>query len=120
MKLDELKNYIEIDIESALADRFMDSPKLYIRFLRKLLVTTDFAELEAAAQSGNTDETLRRAHNLKGVCANLGLNGLYKDFSDIVSTIRAGQVDKNIILAKVAAVKLHWDDAIKAIAALEE
>ncbi len=120
MKLEELVRYVDVDIETALKDRFMDSPALYIKFLKKLLTSGDFAALEVAAQSGDSDETLRRAHNLKGVCANLGLNSLSKDFAGIVDAIRAGQVDKQIIIAKLANVKLNWDAAITAIAALEE
>ena len=43
MQLQDLKNYLDIDIAESLEERFMDEEAFYLRFLRKLLVTQDFA-----------------------------------------------------------------------------
>ena len=48
MQLQDLKNYLDIDIAESLEERFMDEEAFYLRFLRKLLVTQDFALLEQA------------------------------------------------------------------------
>mgnify|MGYP000724323535 CR=1 FL=1 len=75
MRLQELPQYVAIDIKEALEERFMDSEAMYVRFLRKLLTTDDYKLMEEAAEAGNWQEVLRYAHNLKGVCATLGLTG---------------------------------------------
>ena len=64
MQLQELKNYLDIDIAESLEERFMDEEAFYLRFLRKLLVTQDFALLEQAVAAGDWAEALRKAHNL--------------------------------------------------------
>ena len=43
MKLRDLSQYIEIDIDEALEERFMDSEELYVRFLKKLEAANDLA-----------------------------------------------------------------------------
>ena len=66
----------------------MDEEALYLRFLRKLLTTQDFAILEQKLAEGDWAEALRKAHNLKGVCANLGLNSLSGRFAALVKLLR--------------------------------
>ena len=83
MRLKDLSQYIEIDIDEALEERFMESEAMYVRFLRKLLTSDDYKLMEEAAEAGNLQEVLRYAHNLKGVCATLGLTGLQAQFADI-------------------------------------
>ena len=55
--------------------------------MRKLLTTDDYRLMEEAAAAENWQEVLRYAHNLKGVCATLGLTGLQAQFADIVSLL---------------------------------
>ena len=90
MHLQELPQYVAIDIQEALEERFMESEAMYVRFLRKLLTSDDYKLMEEAAEAGNLQEVLRYAHNLKGVCATLGLTGLQAQFADIVSLLRSG------------------------------
>ena len=68
MHLQELPQYVAIDIQEALEERFMESEAMYVRFLRKLLTTDDYRLMEEAAAAENWQEVLRYAHNLKGVC----------------------------------------------------
>ena len=42
MHLQELPQYVAIDIQEALEERFMESEAMYVRFLRKLLTTDDY------------------------------------------------------------------------------
>ena len=85
MHLQELPQYVAIDIQEALEERFMESEAMYVRFLRKLLTTDDYRLMEEAAAAENWQEVLRYAHNLKGVCATLGLAGAVCRYCEFVA-----------------------------------
>ena len=118
MHLQELPQYVAIDIQEALEERFMESEAMYVRFLRKLLTTDDY-RLEEAAAAENWQEVLRYAHNLKGVCATLGLTGLQAQFADIVSLLRSEKYIVAQLQAKLAAVKHEWQRTLQYIEQLE-
>ena len=120
MQLQDLKSYLDIDIAESLEERFMDEEALYLRFLRKLLTTQDFAILEQRLAEGDWAEALRKAHNLKGVCANLGLNSLSGRFAALVKLLRsegftAAEVQKSF--AQAAAL---WQESLHYIAQVED
>ena len=46
MHLQELPQYVAIDIQEALEERFMESEAMYVRFLRKLLTSDDYKLME--------------------------------------------------------------------------
>jgi HPt (histidine-containing phosphotransfer) domain-containing protein len=117
--LQELPQYVAIDIQEALEERFMESEAMYVRFLRKLLTSDDYQLMEEAAEAGNLQEVLRYAHNLKGVCATLGLTGLQAQFADIVSLLRSGDYTLPQLQAKLAAVKNDWQRTLQYIEQLE-
>ena len=119
MHLQELSQYVAIDIQEALEERFMESEAMYVRFLRKLLTTDDYKLMEEAAETGNWQEVLRHAHNLKGVCATLGLTGLQAQFANIVSLLRSGDYTLPQLKAKLAAVKNDWQCTLQYIEELE-
>lgn len=103
MELEELKNYLEIDLEGSLAERFMGSADMYVRFLKKFAGDNGYAALLQAMESGDDQNVLRCAHNLKGVCATLGLAGLQRSFADIVSLIRSGSYSGELLRQKTDA-----------------
>lgn len=88
-------------------------------FLRKLLTSDDYQLMEEAAEAGNLQEVLRYAHNLKGVCATLGLTGLQAQFADIVSSLRSGDYTLPQLQAKLVAVKNDWQRTLQYIEQLE-
>ena len=119
MRLQELPQYVAIDIQEALEERFMESETMYVRFLRKLLTSDDYKLMEEAAEAGNWQEVLRYAHNLKGVCATLGLTGLQAQFADIVNVLRSEEYTVSQLQAKLAAVKNDWQCTLQYIEQLE-
>lgn len=119
MHLQELSQYVAIDIQDALEERFMESEAMYVRFLRKLLTTDDYKLMEEAAEAGNWQEVLRYAHNLKGVCATLGLTGLQAQFADIVNVLRSEEYTVPQLQAMLAAVKNDWQRTLQCIEKLE-
>ena len=120
MHLQELPQYVAIDIQEALEERFMESKAMYVRFLRKLLVTQDFALLEQAVASGDWAEALRKAHNLKGVCANLGLNSLSGRFAAIVKLLRSDGFTAAEVRALLAALQPEWERTLLYIGKVED
>ena len=119
MRLQELPQYVAIDIQEALEERFMESEAMYVRFLRKLLTTDDYKLMEEAAEAGTLQEVLRYAHNLKGVCATLGLTGLQAQFADIVNVLRSEEYTVPQLQAMLAAVKNDWQRTLQYIEKLE-
>lgn len=119
MNLQELPQYISIDVAGSLEDRFMGSEALYARFLRKLLTTADFAALQELAAAGDWQEALRRAHNLKGVCANLGLTDLSAAFAGLVQLLRSEGFQPQQAQRKLAAIVPEWEKTLRYIGALE-
>lgn len=87
--------------------------------MRKLLTTDDYKLMEEAAEAGNLQEVLRYAHNLKGVCATLGLTGLQAQFADIVNVLRSEEYTMPQLQAKLAAVKIQWQRTLQYIEELE-
>ena len=117
--LQELPQYVAIDIQDALEERFMESEAMYVRFLRKLLTTDDYKLMEEVAEAGSWQEVLRYAHNLKGVCATLGLTGLQAQFADIVNLLRSEEYTVPQLQAMLAAVKNDWQRTLQYIEELE-
>ena len=117
MRVRDLERFLDIDVEGSLEERFMDSEELYARFLRKLLNTPDFVMLQEAADVGDLDVALRVAHNLKGVCANLGLYGLSEGFGKVVGLVRGG-AEPSAVQEQVRILAGLWDKTLRYIGEL--
>ncbi|MBQ7926132.1 MAG: Hpt domain-containing protein [Lachnospiraceae bacterium] len=68
--------------------RFMNKEELLERFLRKFEADTSYLQLMEQLQAGNYGEAFAHAHTLKGVTANLGLEGLRRPASEITELLR--------------------------------
>lgn len=77
---------------SEMTSRFMDSEEMFLKYFRKFFDAADGVvnELKAAAESGDLTETEHKAHALKGLSGNIGLNGVYAPAAKIVADLRAG------------------------------
>lgn len=80
------------DPEKPLA-RFGGNEEMLKRFLRLFAKDGSFAALQEALAAGKTEEAFRAAHTLKGICANLGFDGLYAKASEITELLRHGELD---------------------------
>ena len=120
MVLEDLPNYIDINIAKGLEERFMDSEALYVRFLRKLAASQEFAQLQAAIQAANWQEALRLAHNLKGVCATLELGTLSAAFAAVVTLLRSDSFAPQDVQQQLMAVQSEWDKTLACIEKLQE
>ncbi len=120
MILDDLPNYIDINIAKGLEERFMGSEALYVRFLRKLAASQEFAQLQVAVQAANWQEALRLAHNLKGVCATLELGILSATFAAIVTLLRSDSFAPQDVQQQLVAAQGEWDKTLACIEKLQE
>ena len=62
-------------------------------FLIKFLADESYANIIKNLETQNLEEAFRAAHNLKGVCQNLGLDRLYKSSYDVTEALRNGKND---------------------------
>lgn len=75
------------DVDTAIK-RFMGNEALYIKFLTKFEKDESFADIEKYVAEKNAEEIFKAAHTLKGVAANLGLDQIAKNASDVVEIFR--------------------------------
>lgn len=119
MKLNDLPSFLEIKVQESLEERFMESEALYVRFLKKLLSDTNVAELKQAVAAADWETALRKAHNLKGVCANLGLTKLSRDFAAIVAELRSDAYTAQSVKTLLNEALTEWEKTIACIGKLE-
>lgn len=119
MKLSELPSVLTIEVKESLEERFMESEALYVRFLKKLLADTNVAELQQAVADEDWETALRKAHNLKGVCANLGLTKLSSDFAAVVAELRSDAYTTQSVKSLLNVALAEWEKTIACISELE-
>jgi hypothetical protein len=70
--------------------RFMGNEMLYIKFLKRFIEDESFQNMQGMFQQGNLEEAFKAAHTLKGLIANLGLDGIMGSVSPITEILRGG------------------------------
>lgn len=68
--------------------RFMHKEEFLERFLRKFREDASYLQLLDRLEAGDYGEAFAHAHTLKGVTANLGLEGLRRPASEITELLR--------------------------------
>lgn len=92
--------------------RFMNKEELLERFLRKFEEDTSYLQLMEQLQAGNYGEAFAHAHTLKGVTANLGLEGLRRPASEITELLRHWEtlpVDKERLAEEMDVLRQNRD-----------
>lgn len=76
-------------------ERFMDSEEMFLRFFRKFFEAADgvVKELSAAVEADDRSAIENRAHALKGLSGNIGLNGVFIPARKMVDDVRSGRYD---------------------------
>ena len=119
MRLKDLSQYIEIDIDEALEERFMDSEELYVRFLKKLEAANDLVVVENFVAEQNWPEALRKAHNLKGVCGSLGLTKLQGQLAALVKLLRSEGFTAEQVAGQLHDIRPEWERTLDCIRRLD-
>ncbi len=79
------------ELEKALT-RFGKNEEMLKHFLRLFVKDGSFAELQSALLADKTEDAFRASHTLKGICANLGFDGLYAKASEMTELLRHGEL----------------------------
>ena len=80
-------------IETTLRDTYAGDRAFYLKMLGKFPANTAFARMRAALAASDPAALFAASHNMKGVCASLGLTPLHALCSEIVEIARAGGLD---------------------------
>lgn len=77
-------------------EKFMDSEAMFLKYFKKFFDAADSVveELSAAIEADDTGAIENRAHALKGLSGNIGLNGVFVPARKIVDDVRAGKYDE--------------------------
>ena len=106
--------YASVDSDAAqVIDRLGGMPALVVRFLTKFKNDGSFNELCAALDSGDTETAFRAAHTLKGVCATLGIQSVFRQASAITELLRGDAL--NEARAAMPALRQVYEQAIDAL-----
>lgn len=101
-KLFDALKEIGVDVDKTIS-RFMDNSEIYITFLKRFPDEDRITPIKAAAAEHDTEMLAEKAHKLKGVTANLGMNRLSEAAEAIVKKAKNGiadGLDEDITLAE--------------------
>ena len=103
--LDNLKE-MGCDIDGAMP-RFLNNEDFYIKCLRKFVDDSLFDNLVGTLSANEVEESFKHAHNLKGVCANLGITPMQNIIYDMVEVLRMGDIPVDGLdkMKRVIAIK---------------
>lgn len=88
------------------------------RFALLFLKDASMDDLRAAMDEKDCGKAFQAAHTLKGVCLNLGLNGLYGPVNRITEMLRAG--DLEAAAEEIEFVEEEYGTTYRALKELEQ
>ncbi len=91
-KLFDALKEIGVDVDKTIS-RFMDNSEIYITFLKRFPDEDRITPIKDAVREHDSEKLAEKAHKLKGVAANLGMNGLSGAAEVIVQKARNGTSD---------------------------
>lgn len=78
---------------SAGVTRFMNKEEIYIKFLKRIEGDENFNILRQKINEGDAEGAFAAAHTLKGVCANLSIDGINAVVNPMVEILRSGSLE---------------------------
>lgn len=116
MTVKECYEKVGSDYEAVL--KRLGSDAMLKRFSIKFLDDPSFRSLKENLEAGNTQEAFCAAHTLKGICANLGFDQLFKSDQELTELLCGGdQTGWEPLFATVAADYEKLTEAIRQLAA---
>ncbi len=112
--------YEQIGGDYASAKRILPMDKLIGKFVLKFLDDKSYAKLTGAWAEKDAQGVFDGAHAIKGVCANLGLNTLSGQASEIAEEFRPGnarKLDDAEVDRRIAALTATYEKTIEGIRA---
>lgn len=96
----------------------LGSEALIKRFALKFLQDGSYADLQAGLAEKDAEKAFRAAHTLKGVCANLGFESLFRVSSELTEKLRGREIKDCDELYQ--AVTKQYERTIAALKELQE
>lgn len=98
----------------------LPSERLVIRLLRKFPEDPSMAQLAAAVPAGDHETAFRCAHNMKGLCLNLGFPALLESSCALTEALRPGTpFREDTVSALLEKTRADYETVCNAIAQLE-
>lgn len=98
--------------------RFMGKEDFYLRMLRKFLDDKNYEELKKAVDEKRWKDAFAYAHTVKGLCANLGLDGILEYAVPLTDEVRSEPYDEEKIFAYMEQVSERYDQTREVIQSL--
>ena len=100
MDLEKMEQ-LGFDLKTA-QKRFQGNMSFFEKCINIYFKTNDIARLERLCSEENWQEALKCVHSLKGSAGNMAFMKLYKIYSDMTESFRAGDVENALELLSVA------------------
>lgn len=98
--------------------RFLGKEDFYLRMLKKFLDDKNFEGLEQTVAEKNWQEAFKYAHTIKGLCGNLGLDGILDSVAPLTEELRNEPYNESVIAEYAAHALQEYRKAVEVIAAL--
>lgn len=91
MTIEQCYGQIGVDYQGVLER--LGSEAIVKKFVLKFPEDTSFKLLKESLEKQDVKEAFRAVHTLKGICSNLGFDGLYEASSALTEVLRAGSLE---------------------------
>lgn len=98
--------------------RFMGKEDFYLRMLKKFLDDKNYGELRKAVDEKRWEDAFTYAHTVKGLCANLGLDGILEYAVPLTDEVRSEPYDEEKILTYMEQVTERYEQTREVIQSL--
>lgn len=97
-------------------NRFMKKEQVYLKFLKRISEDENIVILRQKIDEGDAKGAFAAAHTLKGVCANLSIDGLNAVVNPMVEILRAGSLENvKDMMDEVERIYKNVIDAIEEV-----
>lgn len=94
-------------------NRFMNKEEIYIKFLKRIDGDENFGVLRQKIDEGDAEGAFAAAHTIKGVCANLSIDGINAIVNPMVEILRSGSLEN--VEPMMQEVERVYADVVKVI-----
>lgn len=74
-------------------NRFMQKEETYLKYLRRIGEDRNMSVLRKKIEENDVEGAFAAAHTIKGVCANLSIDGINAVLNPMVEILRAGSME---------------------------
>ncbi len=98
--------------------RFMGKEDFYLRMLKKFLDDRNYEGLKASVEEKRWADAFSYAHTVKGLCGNLGLDGILEYAVPLTDEVRSEPYDEEKIAEYMGQVTRMYEETREVILSL--